>query len=135
MKQQPDWVFLRPGWPLAVWCSRSRPAEAHYPPGSGPLPGGTNTLATGVFSHFTPDTVALLTSVQKAALEEWAVLEPAAAPMLKAVMEVAVARKLLDVASTGERDPERLMKAALSDVTFSTAVENACGNDRPVLSV
>ena len=101
MKQQPDWVFLRPGWPLAVWCLRSRPAEAHYPPGSGPLPGGTNTLATGVFSHFTPDTVALLTSVQKAALEEWAVLEPAAAPMLKAVVEVAVARKLLDVASTG----------------------------------
>ena len=96
-------------------------------------------MATGVFSHFTPDTVALLTSVQKAALEEWAVLEPAAAPMLKAVMEVAVARKLLDVASTGERDPERLMKAALSDVTFSTAVENACGNDRagpiPIRSV
>jgi hypothetical protein len=87
-------------------------------------------LATAVFSHFTPDTVALLTSVQKVALEEWAILEPAAAPMLKAAVEVAVARKLLDVASTGERDPERLKKAALSEVTFSTAVENACGNDR-----
>ena len=83
-----------------------------------------------MFSHFTPDTVALLTSVQKVALEDWAILEPAAAPMLKAAVEVAVARKLLDLASTGERDPERLKKAALSEVTFSTAVENACGNDR-----
>jgi hypothetical protein len=94
-------------------------------------------LATGaVFSHFNPDTVALLTSVQTSALQEWAVAEPAASPMLKAVVEVAVARKLLDLASLGERDPERLRKAALSEVMFSTAVENACGNDRagPVAS-
>src|SRR4051812_33438934 len=100
MRQQPDWLSLRPGWPLAVWCLRSRPAEAHYPR---PCPAGP-TL--GNRRVHTRDTVALLTSVQKAALEEWAVLEPAAAPMLKAVVEVAVARKLLDVASTGERDPE-----------------------------
>jgi len=87
-------------------------------------------LATGVFSHFTPDTVALLTSVQTSALQEWAAAEPGASPMLKAVVEVAVARKLLDLASMGERDPERSRKAALSEVTFSTAAENACGNDR-----
>src|SRR3954471_11491360 len=87
-------------------------------------------LATGVFSHFTPDTVALLTSVQTSALQEWAAPEPAASPMLKAVVEVAVARKLLDLASLGERDPERLRKAALSEVIFTTPVENACGNDR-----
>jgi len=91
-------------------------------------------LETGVFSHFTPDTMALLTSVQTSALQEWAAAEPAASPMLKAVVEVAVARKLLDVASMGERDPERLRKAALSEVMFSTAFENACGNDpaRPI---
>ena len=82
-----------------------------------------------MFSHFTPDTVALLTSVQTSALQEWAAAEPAASPMLKAVVEVAVARKLLDLASLGERDPERLRKAALSEVIFTTPVENACGND------
>ncbi|MFL5078336.1 MAG: hypothetical protein ACJ8DU_00135 [Microvirga sp.] len=83
-----------------------------------------------MFSHFTPDTVALLTSVQSSAIQEWAAAEPAASPMLKAIMEVAVARKLLDLASMGERDPERLRKAAVSEVMFSTPVENACGNDR-----
>jgi hypothetical protein len=87
-------------------------------------------LTTGMFSHFTPDTVALLTSVQTSALQEWAAAEPAASPMLKAIVEVAVARKLLDLASLGERDPERLRKAALSEVIFTTPVENACGNDR-----
>src|SRR5215218_3551756 len=87
-------------------------------------------LTTGMFSHFSPDTVALLTSVQDSALEEWAAAEPAASPVLKAFVEVAVARKLLDLASMGERDPERLRKAALSEVMFSTPVENACGNDR-----
>ena len=71
-------------------------------------------LTTGMFSHFTPETVALLTSVQNSALEEWAAAEPAASPMLKAIVGVAVARKLLDLASMGERDPERLRKAALS---------------------
>jgi hypothetical protein len=49
-------------------------------------------------------------------------------PDAGAVVEVAVARKLLDLASNGERDPERLRKAALSEATFSIAVENACGN-------
>ena len=83
-----------------------------------------------MFSHFTPETVALLTSVQDSALEEWGAAEPAASPMLKAIVEVAVARKLLDLASMGERDPERLRKAALSQVAFFTPVENACGNDR-----
>jgi len=82
-----------------------------------------------MFSHFTPETVALLTSVQTSALQEWAAAEPAASPMLKAVVGVAVARKLLDLASMGERDPERLRKAALSRVPFITPVENACGND------
>jgi len=62
--------------------------------------------------------------------QEWAAAEPAASPVLKAIVEVAVARKLLDLASMGERDPERLRKAALSRVTFITPVENACGNDR-----
>jgi hypothetical protein len=102
----------------------------HYPPGSGLLPGGTSHLTTGMFSHFTPQTVALLTSVQDSALEQWAAAEPAASPMLKAIVEVAIARKLLDLASMGERDPERLRKAALSQVAFITPVENACGNDR-----
>ena len=82
-----------------------------------------------MFSHFTPETVALLTSVQNSALEEWAAAEPAASPALKAIVGVAVARKLLDLASMGERDPERLRKAALSRVPFITPVENACGND------
>jgi hypothetical protein len=49
--------------------------------------------------------------------------------MLKAIVEVAVARKLLDLASMGERDSERLRKAALSEVMFSRPVENACGDD------
>src|SRR3954471_14530167 len=83
-----------------------------------------------MFSHFTPETVALLTSVQDSTLEEWAAGEPAASPALKAIVGVAVARKLLDLASMGERDPERLRKAALSRVPFITpVVENACGND------
>jgi len=79
-------------------------------------------LTTGMFSHFTPETVALLTSVQDSALEEWAAAEPAASPALKAIVRVAVARKLLDLASMGERDPERLRKAALSRVPFITPV-------------
>jgi hypothetical protein len=83
-----------------------------------------------MFSHFTPETVALLTSVQDSALEGWVAAEPAASPALKAIVGVAVARKLLDLASMGERDPERLRKAALSQVAFITPVENACGNDR-----
>jgi hypothetical protein len=83
-----------------------------------------------MFSHFTPDTVALLTSVQTSALQEWAAAGPAASPMLKAIVEVAVARKLLDLTSLGERDPERLRKAAFSEVIFTTPAENACGNDR-----
>ena len=82
-----------------------------------------------MFSHFTPETVALLTSVQDSALEGWVAAEPAASPALKAIVGVAVARKLLDLASMGERDPERLRKAALSRVPFITPVENACGND------
>src|SRR4051812_1273159 len=48
-------------------------------------------LAVGMFSHFAPDTVALLTSIQNATLEAWAAAEPAASPMLKALVEVAVA--------------------------------------------
>src|SRR5215203_3785248 len=86
-------------------------------------------LTTGMFSTSPPDTVALLTSVQDSALEEWAAAEPAASPALKAMVGVAVARKPLDLALMGERDPERLRKAALSRVPFITPVENACGND------
>src|SRR3954462_4672002 len=115
MRQQPDWVFLRPGWPLAVWCLRSRPAEAHYPPGSGPLPGGTHTWQQACSVTSPPTPWHCLQASKKRRLRNGPVLEPATAPMLKAVVEVAVARKLLDVASTGERDPERLMKAALSE--------------------
>ena len=40
-----------------------------------------------MFSHFTPETVTLLTSVQKAAIEEWAAAEPDASPMLRALAE------------------------------------------------
>jgi hypothetical protein len=89
-------------------------------------------LKTGMFSHFTPETVALLTSVQDSALEGWVAAEPAASPALKAIVGVAVARKLLDLASMGERDPERLRKAAISRLPFITPVENACGNDPAV---
>ena len=41
-----------------------------------------------MFSHFTPQTVELLTAVQKAALQEWEATEPDATPLLKAFAEV-----------------------------------------------
>src|SRR5829696_10269596 len=129
MRQAPDRIIFRPGWPSAVCCLRSRPAKRTTPRAVASCPAGP-APDNGMFSHITPDTVALLTSVQTSALQEWAAAEPAASPMLKAVVEVAVARKLLDLASLGERDPERLRKAALSEVIFTTPVENACGNDR-----
>jgi hypothetical protein len=81
--------------------------KTRYPPRSG----GTNTWQLRV-------------------VQEWASAEPAASPTLKSVVEVAAARKLLEVACMGERDPERLRKAARSEGTFSTPVENACGHDR-----
>jgi hypothetical protein len=71
-----------------------------------------------MFSHFTPQTVELLTAVQKAAMQEWEATEPDATPMLKALTEVSVARALLDAAASGERDPERLKNAALSESAF-----------------
>src|SRR5215207_7422510 len=107
MRQVPDRVFLRPGWPSAVWCLRSRPAKLTTRRAVASCPAGP-APTTGMFSHFSPDTVALLTSVQDSALGEWVAAEPAASPALKAIVEVAVARKLLDLASMGERDPERL---------------------------
>jgi hypothetical protein len=39
--------------------------------------------------------------------------------MCKALAEVSVARALLDAAAGGERDPERLKNAALSEVAFA----------------
>jgi len=40
-----------------------------------------------MFSHFTPETVELLTTVQKAAVQRWEATEPDATPMLKALAE------------------------------------------------
>src|SRR3954471_5516843 len=82
MRQAPDWIIVRPGWPSAVWCLRSRPANA-LPAGQWPPARRDQHLTTGMFSHFTPETVALLTSVQDSALEEWAAGEPAASPRSK----------------------------------------------------
>ena len=47
--------------------------------------------------------------------------------MLKAIVEVAVARKLLDLASMGERDPERLRKAALRKYRSSPPLRMRAG--------
>src|SRR5215207_11690786 len=123
MRPAPDRIIVQPGWPSAVWCLRSRPAKrttrravASCP--AGPAPDNRHV-------QFTPETVALLTSVQDSALEEWAAAEPAASPALKAIVGVAVARKLLDLASMGE--PERLRKAALSRIPF-IAVPTATSN-------
>jgi hypothetical protein len=77
-------------------------------------------LDGAMFSHFTPQTVELLTTVQKAAMQEWEATEPDATPMLKALTEVSVARALLDAAASGERDPERLKNAARSEMAFAS---------------
>jgi hypothetical protein len=74
-----------------------------------------------MFSHFTPQTVELLTTVQKAAMQEWQATEPDATPMLKALTEVSIARALLDAAASGERDPERLKDAARSEMAFASS--------------
>ena len=71
-----------------------------------------------MFSHFTPQTVELLTAVQKAALQEWEATEPASTPPLKAFAEVSFARALLGAAASGERDPERLKNTALWESAF-----------------
>ena len=76
--------------------------------------GGTNLGIGAMFSHFTPETVELLTTVQKAAVQEWEATKTDATPMLKALAEVSVARALLDAAASGDRDPERLKNAALA---------------------
>ena len=75
-----------------------------------------------MFSHFTPQTVELLSAVQKAALQEWEATEPDVTPLLKGFAEVSFARALLDAAASGERDPERLKNAALSQVGFREAL-------------
>jgi hypothetical protein len=71
-----------------------------------------------MFSHFTPQTVELLSAVQKAALQEWEATEPDVTPLLKGFAEVSFARALLDAAASGERDPGRLKNAALSVSAF-----------------
>jgi hypothetical protein len=78
-------------------------------------------LDGAMFSHFTPQTVELLTTVQKAAMQEWEATEPDATPMLKALVEVSFARALLDAAASGERDPERLKNAARSEMPFASS--------------
>src|SRR4051794_3101995 len=81
--------------------------------------GGTPWELGDMFSHFTPETVELLTAVQKAAMQEWEAAMPDATPMLKALAEVSVARALLEAAASGERDPERLKKVALTDTAVA----------------
>jgi hypothetical protein len=77
-----------------------------------------SNLERAMFSHFAPQTVELLTVVQQAALQEWEATEPDATPLLKAFAEVSFARALLNAAASGERDPERLKNAALSESAF-----------------
>jgi hypothetical protein len=74
---------------------------------------------TKMFSHFNPETVTLLTSVQRAAIEEWAAAEPDASPMLRALAETQIARAILEAASAGERDRGKLKQAALTEISFA----------------
>jgi len=69
-----------------------------------------------MFSHFNPETIVLLTGVQKDVLRE---LVPCNAPMLRALAEVAIARSILEAAADGERDPERLRKKAIAEAAFT----------------
>ncbi len=70
-----------------------------------------------MFSHFNPETIVLLTGVQKDVLRE---LVPCnASPMLRALAEVAIARSILEAAADGERDPERLRKKAIAEAAFT----------------
>ena len=69
-----------------------------------------------MFSHFGPETTALLTGVQQSALEEWAAGRPESdSPMLRALVEASIARAILNAAAAGERDPERLKQVALAE--------------------
>ena len=77
-----------------------------------------------MFSHFTPQTVELLSAVQKAALQEWEATEPDVTPLLKGFAEVSFARALLDAAASGERDPERLKDAARSEMAFASSARS-----------
>ena len=77
-----------------------------------------DNLEMGHVQSFHPQTVELLTAVQKAAVQEWEATEPDATPLLKAFAEVRFARALPDAAASGERDPERLKNAALSESAF-----------------
>ena len=72
-----------------------------------------------MFNHFNPETVVILTRAQKAAMKEWEATERSASSMLRALAEASVARTILAAAASGERDPERLKQAALSEMAFA----------------
>src|SRR5215203_3153586 len=112
MRPAPDRIIVQPGWPSAVWCLRSRPAKRTTRRAVASCPAGPAPDNRHVQSLHPGD--------RGASDERPRAAEPAASPALKAIVEVAVARKLLDLASMGERDPERLRKAALSQVAFIT---------------
>jgi hypothetical protein len=84
------------------------------------MPGGTkdHPETMKMFSHFNPETVTLLTSVQRAAIQEWAAAEPDASPMIRALAETQIARAILEAASAGERDRGKLKQAALTETSF-----------------
>ena len=72
-----------------------------------------------MLSYFNPETIALLTSVQRTAIEEWAAAEPDASPTLRALAEIQIARAILEAASAGERDRAKLKQAALTEISFA----------------
>jgi hypothetical protein len=73
----------------------------------------------GMFSHFTPETTAILVSAHLAALEELLAKErDEALPLYKAVVSTEIARAILDAASMGERDPERLKQFAIAHAAY-----------------
>jgi hypothetical protein len=112
-------VIRGPRYPLSPARVRRSPAgqQRSYLPLSGETKDYPET--TKMFSHFNPETVTLLTSVQRAAIEEWAAAEPDASPMLRALAETQMARAILEAASAGERDRAKLKQAALTEISFA----------------
>jgi hypothetical protein len=112
-------VVWRDRGPCVPSLARPRQALTRRAAGSSLCPGQAPLGADEDVQSFTPETVTLLTSVQRAAIEEWAAAEPDASPMLRALAETQIARAILEAASAGERDRAKLKQAALTEISFA----------------
>jgi hypothetical protein len=73
-----------------------------------------------MFSFFSPETTALLTTVHADARRELLAAEAKQPlPLPKTAVSTEIARAILDAAAAGERDPERWKQAALAKAVWA----------------